>query len=157
MASCLGLYIENNLIKYAKVSKNNDTTKVESFGVKFYDNIENTIKQIIEETYSFKIPISINIPEENYNRFEVFSLLSKKDMEGVINTEFENYCYDRDLNPNLYEKRYVIGNTNVQGEKIKILHVSIPKTAIAQRNNQFSEYKVSSMVPLGIAIQRQPL
>ena len=58
MASCLGLYIENNLIKYAKVSKNNDLLKVESFGVKFYENLEDAIKQIVEETYSFKIPIS---------------------------------------------------------------------------------------------------
>ena len=48
MASCLGLYIENNLIKYAKVSKNNnESAKVESFGVKFYDNVESAIKQII--------------------------------------------------------------------------------------------------------------
>ena len=92
MATCLGLYIENNLIKYAKVSKNNDAIKVDSFGVKFYDNLESTIKQIVEETYSFKIPISINLTEEIYNEFEVFSLLSKKDMDGVIKTEFENIC-----------------------------------------------------------------
>ena len=153
MASCLGLYIENNLIKYAKVSKNNDAVKVESFGVKFYDNIESAIKQIIQETYSFKIPISINIPEEHYAQFEVFSLLSKKDIDGVVKTEFENFCYDQDLNPNLFEQKYIIGNSNVQSEKIRIIHVSTPKTAIAQRNNQFSEYKISSMVPLGITIQ----
>ena len=152
MASCLGLYIEDNLIKYAKVSKSNDATKIESFGVKFYDNIESAIKQIIEETYSFKIPISINIPEELYNKFDVFSLLSKKDIEGVIKTEFENLCYDKELNPNIYEQRYIIANSNTQNEKIKIIHVSTPKTAIAQRNNQFSDYKISCMVPIGIAI-----
>ena len=37
MPSCLGLYIESNLIKYAKVSKERDNIKVESFGIKFYD------------------------------------------------------------------------------------------------------------------------
>ena len=46
MASCLGLYIENNLIKYAKVSKNNEAIKVESFGIKFYENLQETINQI---------------------------------------------------------------------------------------------------------------
>ena len=30
MASCLGLYIESNLIKYAKISKDKNTKKVES-------------------------------------------------------------------------------------------------------------------------------
>ena len=70
MPSCLGLYIEDNLIKYAKVSKSNDVIKVESFGVKFYDNISATIKQIIEETYSFKLPISSNTTDEIYNNIE---------------------------------------------------------------------------------------
>ena len=49
MSSSLGLYIENNLIKYAKVSKNNDLIKVESFGIKFYEKLEDSIKQIVEE------------------------------------------------------------------------------------------------------------
>ena len=57
MASCLGMYIENNLIKYAKVTKERDTLKVDSFGVKFYDQIGTAINQIISETYSYKIPI----------------------------------------------------------------------------------------------------
>ena len=52
MSSCLGLYIEEHLIKYAKVSKERDSLKVESFGIKFYDKIGDAIKQIVEETYS---------------------------------------------------------------------------------------------------------
>lgn len=152
MATCLGMYIENNLIKYAKVSKNNEAIKVESFGIKFYDNLETTIKQIIEETYSFKIPISINVSEEIYNNLEVFSLLSKKDMDGVIKTEFENICYDKENNPNTFEQRYIVANSNIQGEKLKIIHVSTPKTAIAQRKNQFTDHKVTNILPLGITI-----
>ena len=37
--SCLGLYVEENLIKYAKVSKDHDNIKVEAFGIKFYEKI----------------------------------------------------------------------------------------------------------------------
>ena len=47
MQSCLGLYIENNIIKYAKTSKERETVKVESYGVKFYDDLEKAIKQIV--------------------------------------------------------------------------------------------------------------
>ena len=35
MPSCLGIYIEEHLIKYAKVS--NEYIKVEAFGIKFND------------------------------------------------------------------------------------------------------------------------
>ena len=68
MTDCLGLYIQENLIKYAKVSKDHDNIKVESFGVKFYDKVGDAISQIIEETYSQKTPISVNMSEEMYNR-----------------------------------------------------------------------------------------
>ena len=51
MPSCLGLYIENNIIKYAKISKDHDNFRIESFGMKFYDNVDEAIKQIISETY----------------------------------------------------------------------------------------------------------
>ena len=65
--TCLGLYIEENLIKYAKVSKDHDIIKVEAFGIKFYDKIGEAINQVIQETYSQKTPISINMSEEMYN------------------------------------------------------------------------------------------
>ena len=152
MPSCLGLYIEDNLIKYAKVSKSNDVIKVESFGVKFYDNISETIKQIIEETYSFKLPISINTTDEIYNNIEVFSLLSKKDIDNVIKTEFENICYDKDINKNIYEQRYILTNSDNGSEKIKAMHVSVQKTAIEQRKNQFGEYKINNILPISITI-----
>ncbi len=54
MSTCLGLYIEDNVIKYAKVSKDNDIIKIDSFGIKFYDKINEAISQVIEETYSYK-------------------------------------------------------------------------------------------------------
>ena len=50
MASCLGLYINDNVIKYAKVSKEKDNLKVESYGVNFFERIDDGIKQVIDET-----------------------------------------------------------------------------------------------------------
>ena len=76
MAECLGLFVQDNLIKYAKISKENDSAKIENFGVKFYDqDIEKTIKQIVDETFSYRTPISINLAKEKYANSEVFSLL----------------------------------------------------------------------------------
>ena len=79
MQNCLGIYIENNLIKYAKVSKDRDTFKVDAFGIRFFDNLNEAIKKIVEETYSFTTPISINLANEQYLYYDIFALLSKND------------------------------------------------------------------------------
>lgn len=152
MPSCLGIYIEPNLIKYAKVSKNNDALKVESFGVKFFDNINIAIKQIIDETYSFKVPISINTADEIYNELEVFSLLSKKDMDDVIKTEFESICFEKEISRNAFEERHLLANADESTQKIKVIHIALPKTAIEQRKNQLLDCKLNNMMPTSIAV-----
>lgn len=154
MPSCLGLYIEQNLIKYAKVSKSNEVIKVESFGVKFYEDINVAIKQIVEETYSFKVPISINTTDEIYNEIEAFSLLSKKDIDDVIETEFENICLEKNVNKNIYEQRYFFTNLERNNERVKTIHIATPKTSIEQRKNQFLDYKVSNITPISVSIER---
>ena len=102
MSSCLGLYIDENIIKYAKVSKEKDNIKVESFGVNFYAKLEDGIKQVIDETYSYKTPISLNMSEETYQYFSMYSLINKKDLPKAIKTEFEAYCGDKGYNPNVF-------------------------------------------------------
>lgn len=152
MATCLGLYIENHIIKYAKVTKDNDNIKIDSFGIKFYDKLTDSIKQIVEETYSYKTPISINLSNEEYNYFYLFSLLSKKDMESVINTEFESICYDNGVNKDAFETRYVLVNDLQDKEKVKAIHVSANKLDMAKKEQYLEKYRVVSEVPIGASI-----
>lgn len=152
MSTCLGLYIEDNVIKYAKVSKDNDVVKIDSFGIKFYDKINEAISQVIEETYSYKVPISINLSNENYNYFYLFSLLNKKDMQSVINTEFESLCYDRGLNKEAFDTRYVLVNDLEDKEKVKAIHISASKADLAKKEQQLEGYKLTYASPMGTTI-----
>ena len=152
MSACLGLYIEENIIKYAKVSKEHDQIKVESFGVKFYDNLEQTIKQIVEETYSYKTPISINSSEETYNFFQVFALLNRKDLPKAIKTEFEAYCSDKNINANVFETRYAITPDIQEKEKLKVIHVSENKIELNKQLQKFSAYKLENIIPISMSI-----
>ena len=102
MSSSLGLYIQDNLIKYAKVNKDKDTLKVEAFGIKFCDNVIETINQIVAETFSYKTPITTNLTGEEYNYFYMFNLLSKNDLKKSIDIEFDSLCYDKGIN-----KKYI--------------------------------------------------
>ena len=152
MASCLGLYVENNIIKYAKVSKEHEKIKVESFGVKFYENLEKAVDQIIEETYSYKTPISINLSEEIYNYFDMFALLSNKDLSKAIKTEFEMYCSDQGYNPNVFETRYVVSKNPEDKDKLRVIHIAANKIELTKKTQVLEKYKLADIVPVSMAI-----
>lgn len=152
MSSCLGLYIQDNLIKYAKVTKERDNLKVEAFGVKFYDNISKAINQIVSETFSYKIPISVNLSDENYNYFYLFSLLSKNDIKKSIDTEFDSFCYEKGYNKNALESRYALVSDMQDKEKIKVIHISSNKVDINKKMQEMEDNTVSSISPLPMCI-----
>ena len=152
MSSCLGLYIETNLIKYAKVTKERDTLKVESFGVKFYEQLGNAIQQIIAETYSYKIPISINLSEETYNYFYFFNLLNKNDLKKAIETEFDSYCFDKGFNRNALETRYALVPDLQDKEKIKAIYISTNKIEINNKLQDLGNATVSTITVMPMAI-----
>lgn len=152
MASCLGLYIENNLIKYAKVSKEKDKTVIQAFGVKVYDKLEDAIRQIVEETYSYKIPVCINLSQETYQYFNMFAMLSKKDLDKAIGTEFEVYCNDKGYNPNVFETRYAVVENITDSNKLKVIFVTSNKIELNKQIQLLEKYKLSGIYPLPIAI-----
>lgn len=152
MASCLGLYIEENIIKYAKVSKDNDIIKIDSFGIKFYDRLNEAIEQVISETYSYKTQISINSANENYNYFHIFNLLNKKDRHNYIKTEFESLCYEKEQNVDAFETRYVLVNDLEDKEKVKAIHISINRGELVRRSELLEKYKLTSISPLALDI-----
>ena len=152
MASCLGLYIENNLIKYAKVSKERDSLKVEAFGINFYDDLGKAIEQIVEETYSFRTPISINLSDEMYTYFDVFSLLGKNYLPKVVQTEFESYCSEKGYNPNVFETRYALVEDIDDKEKLRVINISANKLELNRRASQLDSYRLNAITPISMAI-----
>lgn len=152
MANCLGLYIQNNIIKYAKISKEHDNLKVESFGVKFYDNLDKAIEQVVKETYSYKSSISVNLAEETYNYFNLFALMNKSDLAKAIKTEFDSYCADKGYNPNVFETRYAIVPNIDEKEKVKVIYVSDNKNELNKTTQLFSNYKLTNVSPISMSI-----
>lgn len=152
MQSCLGIYIEQNLIKYAKVIKEKDNIKIESFGTKFYENIETAINQIVSETNSTKIPISINVSEEQYDYYEAFALLNKQALKKSMDIEFELSCTEKGIDKNSMEKRYIFVLNQENTEKIKAINVSVEKEWLKKRKDLFSKFHLSSMQPLPTSI-----
>ena len=152
MPSCLGLYIENNIIKYAKISKDHDNFRIESFGMKFYDNVDEAIKQIISETYSYKTPITVNLSDEKYTYAQLFSLLSKKDLEKAVDTEFDFYCNETGKNRNALEYRRLLIPNLEDRDKITSLYAYTDKSNIVGKLQILDAYRVNQVVPLPLSI-----
>lgn len=159
MQSCLGLYADKGIIKYAKVSKDKKTPKIEAYGVKFYDDLEETIEQIVKETYSTQIPISINLTDEQYKYSNLLNLLKPKDLEKAIDTEFEYYCSTNAKNKNTIEYRRLINENNTSEEdrdKLDIVYVYTNKTSVVERIQVVDKYKVGMVTPVAVAIASLP-
>ncbi len=152
MASCLGLYIESNIIKYAKVAKERDNFKVEAFGMKFYDNVSDAVKQIVNETYSYKTPISINLSHEQYTYSDLFSLLNQKDLNKAVKTEFEYFCNENHKNNNALEYRNLLIPNLDDKDKVTSLYAYTEKADIEEKLQILSGSRVNNISPLPISI-----
>ena len=150
MPSCLGLYVDKRIIKYAKVSKDKKNLKVEAYGVKFYENLEETI-----ETFSFQIPICINISDEQYKYSTLLNLLKPKDLEKAIDTEFEYFCSTNSKNKNTLEYRRLISQNTTNNEdrdKLNIIYVYANKITVVERIQLLDAYKIGLISPIALTL-----
>lgn len=152
MSSCLGIYIDKNLIKYAKVKKVKDSFKIEAFNVEVFEDLEESLKKVIKETNSEKSLICINISNELYNYFEVFSVLEKKDITKSLRIEFEMLCDEKGYDQKSLESRYILMENKENFEKYKSMYISANKEEIEKRLKMLSDYKTYSITPVSTSI-----
>ena len=154
MQYCLGMSIDDKFIRYAKVQKEDNAFKIESYGINSYNNIDldNKITQIIRETNSEKIPISTDIQNEKYYFFNFFGVKNKTYAKEAIETEFESFCTENHINKNAVDGRYIYTKNIDSIDKNKAIYVYASKGEIEERINLFKGYKVISATPDAIAI-----
>ena len=154
MQYCLGISIDDKFIKYAKVQKEDNTFKVESYGINSYNNMDlnKRIAQIIQETDSSKIPISTDIQNEKYYFFNFFGVKNKTYAKEAIQTEFESFCADNHINKNTVEGRYIYTKNIDMLDQNKAIYIYANKGEMEERLNLFKGAKVVSATPDAIAI-----
>jgi len=153
MSTCLGLFIQNNLIKYAKVSRENESVKIENYGIRFYEqDLSQTIDKIVDETFSYKTPISINILDEKYTEAEIFALLSEADQKRSIKTEFEYFYNQIGKNRLAVEYRTVVSEPTKDSDKKKVLYAYSEKGTIAEKMQLLDKYKLTNLAPVSLTL-----
>ena len=154
MPKCLGIYIEDDVIKYAKVDKTKDVLKVDASSVVFYEkeNLFQVIEKIIRETFSSKDSIAINISNELYNYFEVFSALKLSDKKKSVDLDFELLCSEKGYNKDSLDSRFIFRDSRENTDKLKAIHIATNKENLRKRLQDFSGFKVVSATPITTSI-----
>jgi hypothetical protein len=153
MASALGIFIDRNIIKYAKLNGTKDKLKVESYGMKYGENHKELLKQIIEETNSIKNNVVINAAEIHYEETSIFSMLKKKDYDKAVEVAYEEIIDKQKLRPELLEYGYILSKNPADSEKLHVLLGIQEKGAMETRANLFGQnVMLYSQMPIGISI-----
>ena len=154
MTECLGIYIENNIIKYAKVTLNSAKEyELKEHGIRFIKlDADAVISDIIEETNSRNIPIVLNSNDNIYTNFQIIDNSSKKSYtRGILNTEFEAWCEKNAKSPEKYSFTYAIANSKDNINKYNGILEITEKSKIDKITNNHS-YKVSGVYPANLLI-----
>lgn len=110
MEACLGIYIGDKIIKYAKLIRNEKSSRISlySCGSKYIaGDKESVISEIIEQTGSNKDSLCLNLFDYTRIQSEVFKQLGKADMQSVIELEVADFATSKGLNERNLEYRHI--------------------------------------------------
>lgn len=111
MGSCLGIYIGDRIVKYAKLVSDeaHGQAKVIAYGTKLYmgDKID-SISSIVAATGSNDSPICINLQTAEIHKVEVLKQINKSDLESLIELEILDISNAENKAERIVEHRYVL-------------------------------------------------
>lgn len=158
MPSCLGIYTDRNMIKYAKVTSTTDKISGQSFsldayGVKFYDNVQTSINEITEEVGMEQTTVALTLSNEDYYIAEVFSNLKKKDMLELMQSGYAGKKGEVSFKSQVNEMRVKLALNSGSMDKSLALCVVASKGELANLGRMYSSYRISSISPLPVSIK----
>lgn len=119
MESCLGIYLGDKIIKYAKLIHDDKSRRISlhSCGTKYVvGNKEISIAEIINQTGSTNDRICVNLTDYSRMQTEVLKHLGKTDIQSVINLEVGDYATGRALNEKALDYRYLFMDSLISAD-----------------------------------------
>ncbi len=116
MGACLGVYVGEKVIKYAKLEQDEKTKKISlnSYGTKYvWGKKEDEVAEIIAQTGSENSRVCLNIPETFRIETEVLKQLKKSDVQSVISLEVADNAIQRGVNEKMVDHRYTLIDSKV--------------------------------------------
>lgn len=133
MASCLGIYLDGNMAKYAKLSiDNTKSISVEKYGIKFInDDYKQAINNIIIDTSSHNIPVVINPRDDIYYNTQIYEQVQDKSyIPSIMKLEYESWCEKNAKSPDKFSYVYMVSDAiNIDNKRNAIINIT-PKEVI---------------------------
>lgn len=156
MASCLGIYLSDDIIKYAKLNiDNNKNIKLEAYGTRYIKgDKKDAILNIIEETNSKDIPIAINPQNDIYVNIQIYNQAQNKSfIPEVAKMEFEAWCEKNTKTIENYTFLYRVSDLKgPDGKHSGVLNI-IQKKDVEEYSN-IKNVKVNNMLPAKLLTTR---
>lgn len=154
MERCLGIYIGDKIIKYAKLHiDKNKNIDVEASNVKYVlGGIKEVIDEIIVETNSQNTPISINVLNEHHEYMDILKQISKNDISSMVELEIEDIANKQGINNKLLLYKFNIQDslTNKDNNRVSILYTD--RTEIEQYS-KVEGFDIKGAYPLSTAVK----
>ena len=115
MGNCLGIYMSDKTVKYAKLAnESGSAVRVIAYGAKSHlGNKVEVIKDIITATGSENIPVCLNVENSQTHKIEVLRQISKKDIAGLIDLEVLDYTKSDEVTNSAVEYKYILLDSKV--------------------------------------------
>ena len=154
MASCLGISVGKNLIKYAKMSKEKSggSVKIEAYGVKFYDVLSQTLNEIIQETKSADAAISVALTSEFYQYTQCFKSMNKKERAEYLQNQFEDECQKQGISASNFDVRFIFADDPTSPDSDKVMCMGASKVELNNLWQALSNYKFESISGIGATV-----
>lgn len=156
MKSCLGIYIGDKILKYAKLAYDEKTKsmRVDSCGVKqAVGEKADAIQSIIVETGSNNIPVVTNVLDAKYSSIEVPKSLNRQDVLGMIELEVFELAQNMQINEKLLSYRYLPTMSDRMETTNKHYIATVERVKLDEFEKQ-NKIKTSAIYPLNFVLHR---
>ena len=153
MANCLGIYFDDNIVKYAKLVKNSaGTIEIKEHGIRFVKTtLKETLEKVVSDTNSTKdVAIVISAPKVKYYAFQAFKQISNSDIQNVINLEFEDWCEKNVVVSNDYTYVYTLPSSIIGDYRRGLMGICSKK--LIQTYSKIGESNVLSIYPTDLLL-----
>lgn len=151
MGTCLGVYIGEKIIKYAKLEQDNKTNKTSlvSYGTKYVSGSRDSeIADIISQTGSTNSSLCVSLKESYLIETEILKQLKSYDVESVVSLEVSDSAVQKGLNDKLLEHRYTLVDSRVSPSNVHALIEVANRTDIDKYIKNQNYKKIEGLYPI---------